>query len=169
MRYPREDLQPWYRQFWTWFIITPPLVGVLLGVLLLLAATSDPDGLVVGDYYKEGRGINQSFERMQFAEHLGLYALVRREGSRVWVELHTAIAIPEPEGLVLSFRHPTRDHADRSAPLLYDAQRQQYVADFPSMQDALWHLQMEPADGLWRLRGRLERVDAQDVRMVPST
>jgi len=168
MRYPREDTKPWYKQFWPWFVITPPATGIFLGVLLVTAATHDPDGLIVGDYYKEGRGINQSIERVQFAESLGLNASVMLEGERVWIDLQSRIPIPQQE-LTLVFRHPTRDHKDRSLDLEHDAGRNLYFADFGELRSAFWNLHLEPKDATWRLRGRMQQLDALEVQLAPST
>lgn len=166
MRYPREDSSPWYRQFWPWFVITPPFMGIMLGVLLLTAATHDPDGLVVGDYYKEGRGMNQSLERAQFASSLGLAALAQIEGERIWLRLDSTVAIPHQD-LKLAFEHPTRPH-DHQVRLAYDAGRGQYYGDIGPLQPAHWRLNLEPADGTWRLRGRLEEPDSSEVLLEPS-
>ena len=32
---------PWYRQFWAWFVIAPPLAAVLAGVATVVIATHD--------------------------------------------------------------------------------------------------------------------------------
>jgi len=168
MRYPREDSQPWYRQFWPWFVITPPLLGVVLGGLLVTAATYDPDGMAVGDYYKEGRGINQSIERAQFALSLGLAAEVLIEEGRVWLDLTSDVPIPRQE-LELAFVHPTRDHYDLRLSLAFDARRELYFADLGELLGAaLWHLYLEPADGSWRLRGRLDNLHDREVSLQPS-
>ena len=169
MRYPREDVEPWYKQFWPWFVITPPLVGILLGVLLVTAATHDPDGLVVADYTKEGRGINQRIERAQFAQNLGLAADVFIEEERIWIDLRSNINIPRQE-LALSFLHPTRDHLDLSVSLNYDAARQMYYGDLDpdQLRPALWYVNLEPVDGAWRLRGRFDQFEDREVTLEPS-
>jgi hypothetical protein len=168
MRYPREDTQPWYRQFWPWFVIAPPLAGVVLGGLLVTAATYDPDGMAVGDYYKEGRGINQSIERAQFALSLGLNGVVSIEQGQVWLTLASNVPMPRQE-LELAFVHPTRDHFDRRVPLTYDARRQAYFTELSDLGPALWHVYLEPVDGAWRLRGRLDFLGDPEVMLHPST
>ena len=168
MRYPREDTLPWYRQFWPWFVIAPPLAGVVLGGLLVTAATYDPDGMAVGDYYKEGRGINQSIERAQFALSLGLNGVVSIEDGEVWIKLASNVPMPRQE-LELAFVHPTRDHFDRRLPLTYDARRGAYFTELRDLGPALWHVYLEPVDGSWRLRGRLDSLDDPEVLLHPST
>ncbi len=167
MRYPREDTVPWYKQFWPWFVITPPLVGIMLGVLLVTAATYDPDGLVIGDYSKEGRGINQSIARAQFAMQLGLAADVQIEGEQVVVLLKSNPIIP-PQELELRFVHPTRDQFDQKLVLTHDPVRNRYYADIEALETAKWYVYIEPMDGAWRLRGRMADFDAPDIRLEPS-
>jgi len=167
MRYPREDTVPWYKQFWPWFVITPPLVGIMLGVLLVTAATYDPDGMVVGDYSKEGRGINQSIARAQFAFSLGLSAEVKIEGERVWLDLRSSVPMPQ-QTMKLVFMHPTRDQFDQELPLSYDVGRQLYYADLGELGVALWRVHLEPEDGSWRLRGRMDDFDDLEILMEPS-
>jgi len=167
MRYPREDTVPWYKQFWPWFVITPPLMGIMLGVLLVTAATHDPDGLVIGDYSKEGRGMNQSIARAQFAMQLGLAADVHIEGKRVSVLLESNPIIP-PQELELKLVHPTRDQFDQKLVLTYDPVNKRYHADIEKLDTALWYVYIEPLDGAWRLRGRMADFDARKIRLEPS-
>jgi uncharacterized protein len=167
MRYPREDTVPWYKQFWPWFVITPPLVGIMLGVILVTAATHDPDGMVVSDYSKEGRGINQSIARAQFAFSLGLAADLQIEGEKVWLELRSSVPMPQQK-MKLVFMHPTRDQYDQELPLSYDSERKLYYADLEELGLALWHVHLEPEDGSWRLRGRMDVFDDHEISMEPS-
>ncbi|MCA1805343.1 MAG: FixH family protein [Xanthomonadaceae bacterium] len=167
MRYPREDTAPWYKQFWPWFVITPPLAGIMLGVLLVTAATYDPDGMVVSDYSKEGRGINQSIARAQFAFSLGLAADLQIEGEKVWLDLRSSVPMPQ-QTMKLVFMHPTRDQYDQELPLSYDVGRQLYYADLEELGLARWHVHLEPEDGSWRLRGRMEGFNDREITMEPS-
>lgn len=41
--------QPWYRQFWPWFIIALPASAVIASFFTLWLAVSNPDQLVVSD------------------------------------------------------------------------------------------------------------------------
>jgi hypothetical protein len=44
-----EQLIPWYRQFWPWFIIALPASAVIASFISLWLAVSNPDQLVVTD------------------------------------------------------------------------------------------------------------------------
>ena len=53
------DSQPWYRQFWPWFLIALPATVVVAGLTTWWIAAHKADSLVVDDYYKEGLAINR--------------------------------------------------------------------------------------------------------------
>lgn len=55
------DIKPWYRYGWPWFLMSFPAMAVVLGFHLLYLAMNTNNSLVVDDYYKQGKGINQSF------------------------------------------------------------------------------------------------------------
>lgn len=44
-----EQLLPWYRQFWPWFIIALPTSAVIASFISLWLAISHPDQLIVSD------------------------------------------------------------------------------------------------------------------------
>lgn len=47
---PHTDInQPWYRQFWPWFIIALPASAVIASFFTLWLAVSNPDTLVISD------------------------------------------------------------------------------------------------------------------------
>ncbi|MBT8069117.1 MAG: hypothetical protein HKP21_12920 [Xanthomonadales bacterium] len=51
---PQGDTQPWYKQFWPWFIIALPASVVVASFFTLYLAVSNPDQLVVDeDEYRQ--------------------------------------------------------------------------------------------------------------------
>ena len=51
------DVEPWYRQFWPWFIIALPASVVIASFITLWLAISNPDQLVIkDDEYQRLRG-----------------------------------------------------------------------------------------------------------------
>jgi len=69
---PSEDTQPWYRQFWPWFLILLPASVVVAGLTTLVLANRHADDLVVDDYYKDGLAINRKLEKQQRADQQGI-------------------------------------------------------------------------------------------------
>ena len=91
----QRQAPPWYRQFWPWFLLALPATAVAAGIATLIIAASDPDGLVVDDYYKEGLAINQALERDRQAQALGLSGLARLDpaAGRIVVTLNGSGAV----------------------------------------------------------------------------
>ena len=84
MHRPANDKphEPWYRQGWPWFLIAFPATAVVAGIATLVIAIQTFDGMVVDDYYKEGRAIVQTIGRVEHAREMGhsgsLWALATR-------------------------------------------------------------------------------------------
>ena len=74
---PEAPVEPWYRQGWPWFLIALPATAVVAGIVTLVIAAKTFDGMVVDDYYKEGRAIVQTIGRVEHARELGLRAALR--------------------------------------------------------------------------------------------
>ncbi len=53
-RFPVEDLEPWYRQFWPWVIFGLPASVVVAGLITVYIAYEGADDMVIDQYYKEG-------------------------------------------------------------------------------------------------------------------
>jgi hypothetical protein len=63
---------PWWRQRWPWLLMAGPALVVVAGTYTGWLAFSQQDALVVGDYYKQGKAINQDLRRDRLASSLGL-------------------------------------------------------------------------------------------------
>ena len=55
-----DQILPWYRQFWPWFIIALPTAAVVAGFFTLWLAISNPDYLVVDE--EEYRRLNSNLK-----------------------------------------------------------------------------------------------------------
>jgi hypothetical protein len=151
---PREDTEPWYRQFWPWFIISLPATAVLAGLVTLYIATVNRDTLVKDDYYKEGLALNQDLARSRRAADLGITADLAYDPGTGDVELTTAGIPGEAERLTLVLLHPTLPHQDLSLVITRSADGR-YRARLPSLRPANWRVQLFPDDADWRIEARL--------------
>ncbi|MGA7802757.1 MAG: FixH family protein [Gammaproteobacteria bacterium] len=159
-------VQPWYRQFWPWFIMALPASAVIAGIATLVIAIENPDGLVVDDYYKQGLAINRVLARDRAAEQLGVAAAVGYDPVRQRIQLALTAALPvgRPD-LVLRLTHPTRAHLDRV--LLLEPEGQgHYSAVLRDVPQGRWHVSVEPRDGNWRLTGRLQLPQRSHTELV---
>jgi hypothetical protein len=153
---PGGDTQPWYRQFWLWFLITLPACVVVAAFYTLYIANRHADDLVVDEYYKDGLAINRQLEKLQLAQDMGITASLRFEGASVIVETSGPVG---DSGLSLFLSHPLE--ADRDfrveltaiAPGFFTARLQDDI-------EPRWHWRLEAqAPPAWRLDGVVKRRD----------
>lgn len=159
---------PWYRQFWPWVLIALPATAVIASIATVIIAVKNPDGLVVGDYYKQGLAINQTLARDRHARFLGLKAdgHIDPASGRVTLDLRGRQPVPAAR-LKLSLLHPTRAHQDQVTWLLQDSAGQ-YHGTLSLPGSARWHLLLEPESGQWRLTGRLGWPEKRQIVLAPS-
>ncbi|WP_324780484.1 FixH family protein [Thiobacillus sedimenti] len=143
--------KPWYREPWPWFLMSLPATAVVAGLTTLWIAARTADGLVVGDYYKEGLAINQTLERDDAARAQGLVATLESEDG---VLLLTLAGHPTgyPAELVLTLAHPTHQGMDHTL-VLHRAGGDRYRAALPPLPAGKWHAQLVDAASTWRLAG----------------
>jgi len=96
----REDTDPWYRQFWPWFIMALPATAVVAGLYTLWIA------------------MHMAAE--QEASRLGLSALVsiNPETGAVIATVSSHANVELPVSLSLRMRHPTMASRDANVELL---------------------------------------------------
>ena len=69
-----EPFTPWYKEPWVWAIIGLLLTTVIWGSYRIYYAFKIQDSVVVDDYYKSGKAINQDLTRDQNAKDLNISA-----------------------------------------------------------------------------------------------
>jgi len=150
-----NELNPWYKQFWPWFLMALPATAVIGGIITIVIAMTNPDGLVKDDYYKAGLAINRTLEREQQATTLGLSAAVEWQPKQQQVSLQLAALGPvKSERLLLQLIHPTRSGQDIRIPLLHQGNSRYtgLLAAPPAAGN--WYLFITPEDESWRINGR---------------
>lgn len=153
---PGGDSEPWFRQFWPWFLILLPASVVVASLITLYIANRGADDLVVDDYYKDGLAINRQLEKKQRSVELGIAASVGFTAQHVTVQLDGPVAA---EALTLLLSHPLEADRDFSVTLARIAPGI-YQSPLPAPVAPRWHwtLSLEQPDG-WRLDGKIEPRD----------
>lgn len=143
-----------------WLMIAPPLAAVIAGIVILLIALSTDDGLVVDDYYRQGKEINRVLARDQAATARAVAAEVNLDHARRRLTL-TLEAVAPPR-LHVTLWHATRAGLDRR----FDLERgndDTYRGALPPLVPGRWHVQLEADD--WRLIGALRVPEETRLRL----
>lgn len=146
-----DVITPWYKQGWPWFLISIPATSIVLGVHMFYLALNTNNSLVVDDYYKQGKSINQRIKRDKLASELGLSATVSNaeEGLLLQLEKSDIDAIQNfefPEALLVRWIHVTQSEKDGKA-ILNHIGGGRYIApnvEIPPV--ARWRIHVQPND-----------------------
>ena len=154
---------PWYRQFWPWLLMVPPVTSVVAGLLTFYLAGSEP-AMVVDDYGRIAMATAQRAERAERAAELGLKAQLifadDRQDSGAPLFTVTLTQHPDvtewPAGLVLQFVHPTKQELDQTIELTgsegrYVGQPYRSASQSPSR----YYVSLSDKAATWRLTGEL--------------
>jgi len=149
------DTRPWYRYRSPWLLMLGPAAVVVAGVATAWLAISTEDGLVVEDYYKEGKAINRVLKREETAGTMGLTGNVRFEaaGHLLRVGLRASPGVELPQAVEVLFSHPTRAGLDQTV-RLQRAPDGDYVGAARPPGEGSWHVLVQDTAGAWRMGGR---------------
>jgi hypothetical protein len=147
--FARPGVKPWYAQRWPWLLMLGPAAVVVAGAYTTWLAVKTPDAMVVDDYYKQGKAINQDLRRDRQASALGLALHARFVGGRLEGELsgHGQV-LAAPFRIMLA--HPTQPHKDRTL-LVVPGVLGRFSVALPGLEHTHWQVVAEGAQRDWRL------------------
>ena len=154
-------VRPWYREPWPWILIAFPAASVFMGIATVILAIESQDGLVTGDYYRQGLAINRVLARETKARTLGIRAFMTVDPSRGLLRAEFAGPVPAKRIVHVSFVHPTRAGFDQKVLLLPDG-RGGWTGrlTLPGAVEK-WHVVVEEPESGWRLAGIWYTDDAE--------
>lgn len=161
-----KDMQPWYRHGWPWFLIAIPATAVVASIFTMWLAVSTWDGLVVDDYYQEGKTIERTLRRAIRAREMGLVADFRVRAEEVSVRLSAAPGIALPPTMVLTIAHPTRAGHDQK--LLLKGRGGAFAGAVAPLSTGRWLIQLEDEAQTWRLSETILVPTGAEIRIVPA-
>ncbi len=161
------SLRPWYRTPFVWLLIGLPATAVVAGFITLYLAISTRDGMVVDDYYEQGKAINRELARDHEASRLGLTGTLAivPAGNSVEFELKSASEFEPPPALHIAFMHATRDGNDRVLTATRDSVWH-FRAPLPEFVPGRYRVQVETAS--WRLTGSLHVPGETRIALKPA-
>lgn len=158
MSLTNTDILPWYKQFWPWFLIVVPIVTLAVGVTVLTLALNGEDSLVIDDYYKQGKAINNKLEKIKAAKALNLSTEITFLDQRV--ELRFISQDPDKgAALTLEFYHSTQSQRDFVVNLTQRADGT-YQAPLDKPLAGKWRISLHPFHNQWKIQ--------QDVTLPQS-
>lgn len=162
-------VRPWWSHRWPWLLMLGPAIVMLAGLYTGWLAFSQPDALVVGDYYKKGKAINQDLRRDRAATALGVSVALRYDAAGGVLAGRVAQAgAAQPERLLLHLAHATQPEKDIRL-VLYPAADGGFSVALPALERTRWQVLVENGARDWRLeaswqwplqRGVVLRADA---------
>jgi hypothetical protein len=154
----REDTQPWYRQFWPWFIISLLAFSVTASLSTVWISMQTTDSLVL----TSDDGIQIVAERRigaeRLADELNLAALlvIDPDTGAVAAVMQASLLEEAPAVLELEFTHPAFAARDQQITLhraLPDAEgNPTWSGHFVEVPDGRWYVALRSGDD-WRLSG----------------
>ena len=142
---------PWYTHRWPWLLMLGPILVIVAGGFTSWLAYTRQDAMVVGDYYKKGKAINQELKRDRVASgmHLALAARYDAPAGMLRGEL-ASFGRPLAAPFRLTLSHSTLPEKDVVLQVAPDAQGRFAVA-LPVLERARWQLVAEGGEQTWRL------------------
>lgn len=157
----RTDSEPWYRQFWPWFLIMLPASVVVAALTTVYIANRHADDLVVDEYYKDGLAINRELAKIDRASVLGIHVELQLRDGLVQANVRGPVSDAR---LSLQLSHPIEADNDLELSLLRIGEGL-YSAPLPNVVKSRWHWVIESTAGeRWRTDGVLQPHDFSNAR-----
>lgn len=138
-----------------WLVIALPLSSVVAGITtLVIAARAGSADAVIDPVRRTAQIQEHDLAADRRTTAFGLAAQLTRSGSGDGIVVRIQGALPPAEALTLTLAHPLAGSMDRRIQLRRDGDRR-YVSTQAVSADHDWNMQLAPADGNWRLVGRL--------------
>lgn len=162
------DGSPWYSNRWPWFLMLGPFVVVVAGLFTAWLAVTRPDALVVDDYYKQGKAINQDLRRDRVAASLGMKFNVRFDPAAGKLIGHIDSPLRPVTGkITIRLVHSTMPEKDILRDAIPDNQGN-FAVNLAFLEQARWQVSVEDQARDWRLKGSWAWPKQHDVVLKPE-
>lgn len=170
-----ENVLPWYRQFWFWFVFGPLIFIIVMCIIFVSIAFNYSDDVVTDNYYKTGVMINQKLEQDHRAEELGLSANVKFDLVTGEVNISLKGNQAFPPHLVLFLDNPAKSARDQNV-VLKHISGGEYRGELTSPVEHSWYLALIPdsdptkrKETEWILSGDINLAKTSATLLQPRT
>jgi hypothetical protein len=154
---------PWYSQRWPWLLMLGPALVIVAGIITGWLAYSRQDAMVVGDYYKKGKAINQELRRDRVASTMRLSLAARYDAAAGVLRGELAsFGKPLAAPFKLSLAHSTQPEKDVVLEVVPDAHGR-FTLPLPMLERARWQVVAEGGERSWRLASVWQWPAQQDI------
>ena len=155
----------WYKEPWAWFVFILPFTAVVAGITTYFIANSNPDPLVVGDYYKKGKAINMEVGKVKHAQKLGIRFALKLTNNELVIK-PTCIEKTFPL-LNVNFYHPTLEDKDFNLALTPDGNGY-FRKTFDHPVNGKWKITITPFEGHWKIQNTIYLPQSNYIDIIPS-
>lgn len=145
--------RPWYSHRWPWLLMLGPALVLVAGAITGYLAVTREDAVVVDDYYKKGKAINQDLRRDRVASDMRLAFVARHDPQTGTLEGSlTSAGKPVATPFRIRLAHSTLPQKDMVLEAL-PRPGGRFVTALPLLEQARWRVVVEGPGGDWRLAG----------------
>lgn len=155
----------WYKEPWAWLVFFLPFSAVVAGIATLIIANTNPDTLVVGDYYKKGKAINLELGKIKKAQKLGMRFDLKLNDNQLVIR-PTGIEKEFPL-LNVNFYHPTLAKKDFYLALTADGNGN-FTHHLDHDVAGKWKMTISPFEGHWKIQSTITLPQSEFIDISPS-
>ena len=170
----KDVFTPWHKEPWAWFIVGIIVTSVCWGMFQLSVALRGADSVVVDDYYKNGKAINEDLTRDQNAQQLVISATLMIDDLTGEVRVSLAGNLDEfPQQLKLSLLSPVFSSKDKIITLNRSVSGD-YVGQLQEQAAGRYYIQLETFDQLipevgyesgWRISSKTNLMPGAEIKL----
>ena len=155
----------WYKEPWAWLVFFLPLSAVIAGITTVIIANTDPDDLVVGDYYKKGKAINFEVSKVKLAQKLGMKFGLKLDNNELVIR---PLGIEKEFPVInANFYHPTLQEKDFSLALTPDGNGD-FRHHFEQSVAGKWRLTLSSFENNWKIQATIALPQAEFIELIPN-
>jgi len=155
----------WYKEPWAWFVFILPFTAVVAGITTYIIANTNPDAVVIDDYYKKGKAINLELGKVKLAQKLGIRFALKFADKELIIK-PTGIEKTFPL-LNINFYHPTLEAKDFYLALTPDGNGY-FRKTFDQTVSGKWKITISPFEDHWKIQNTIFLPQSDYIDIIAS-